>query len=93
MEPAALPAKPLAPNTALAALLGGAVCIALSPIWVRIADVGPTASAFWRVFLAVPLLWILFFSSKETERKFVLPRWRYMVAAGIAFAGDLAFRH
>jgi hypothetical protein len=46
-------------NLALAALLAGATCIALSPIWVRLADVGPTASAFWRVALAVPLLWLL----------------------------------
>src|SRR2546421_206397 len=38
---------------ALAALLSGATCIALSPIFVRIADVGPSASAFWRVALLV----------------------------------------
>ena len=93
MEPAAPPTKPLASNTALAALLGGAVCIALSPIWVRISDVGPTASAFWRVFLAVPLLWILFFSVKTKEKKIFPPQWRTMLAAGIAFAGDLAFWH
>ncbi len=41
---------------ALLALFCGATFIALSPIWVRLADVGPTASAFWRVALAVPLL-------------------------------------
>ena len=93
MEPAALPAQPFAAGPALAALLGGAACIALSPIWVRISDVGPTASAFWRVFLAVPLLWILFFSSRTAGKKFVPPPWPYMIAAGIAFAGDLAFWH
>jgi len=43
--------------SALLALFGGATFIALSPIWVRLADVGPTASAFWRVALAAPLLW------------------------------------
>jgi drug/metabolite transporter (DMT)-like permease len=93
MEPADPPAKPLAAGSALAALLGGAACIALSPIWVRISDVGPAASAFWRVTLAVPLLWILFFSARTTEEKFVPPPWRYLIAAGIAFAGDLAFWH
>ncbi len=93
MEPAAPPAKPPVAGSALAALLGGAACIALSPIWVRISDVGPTASAFWRVTLAVPLLWILFFSSAQPERKSVPPQWRHMIAAGIAFAGDLAFWH
>jgi len=78
---------------ALAALFGGAVCIALSPIWVRVSEVGPTASAFWRVFLAVPLLWILFFSFKTTETKIIPPQWGAMIAAGVAFAGDLAFWH
>jgi hypothetical protein len=63
-----------------------------SPIWVRVADVGPTASAFWRVMLAVPLLWILFFSLASKEKKAALPRAPFLLA-GIAFAGDLAFWH
>ena len=75
----------------LVALFAGATCIALSPIWVRVADVGPTASAFWRVALAVPLLWILFFSLRTAEtKKIPLPA---LVATGLAFAGDLAFWH
>jgi len=80
-------------SSPLIALFAGATFIALSPIWVRIADVGPTASAFWRVFLAVPLLWILFFSLQANERKVVPLQWRSMLAAGVAFAGDLAFWH
>ena len=77
----------------LVALFAGATCIALSPIWVRLADVGPTASAFWRVALATPLLWLLFaFSSKD--RKFLdKSQRRLLLASGIAFAGDLAFWH
>jgi len=78
---------------ALFSLFAGATFIALSPIWVRVSEVGPTASAFWRVFLAVPLLWILFFSVKTKERKNFPPQWRYLLAAGVAFAGDLAFWH
>jgi drug/metabolite transporter (DMT)-like permease len=75
----------------LVALFAGATCIALSPIWVRVSDVGPTASAFWRVCLAVPLLWILFFALKTSEtKKIPLPP---LLAAGFAFAGDLAFWH
>ena len=78
---------------ALIALLAGATCIALSPIWVRLSDVGPTASAFWRVALAVPLLWILFaFNSKDRK---TLGKGQYLplLLAGIAFAGDLVFWH
>jgi drug/metabolite transporter (DMT)-like permease len=77
----------------LIALFAGAVFIALSPIWVRVSEVGPTASAFWRVSLAVPLLWILFFSLKSGETKVPPFRRLPLLFAGIAFAGDLAFWH
>jgi drug/metabolite transporter (DMT)-like permease len=77
---------------ALAALFCGATFIALSPIWVRVADVGPTASAFWRVALAVPLLWGLV---TLQPRGPMAPRKErgLLLAAGLAFAGDLAFWH
>jgi len=77
---------------ALLALFCGAACIALSPIWVRVSEVGPTASAFWRVALAVPLLWIAFvsFPGKASVEK---PNPYLLFAAGVAFAGDLAFWH
>jgi len=77
----------------LFALFAGAIFIALSPIWVRVSEVGPTASAFWRVTLAVPLLWVLFaFNSKDRK---ILDKGRLLplLAAGAAFAGDLAFWH
>ena len=77
---------------AIFALLMGATCIALSPIWVRVVDVGPTVSAFWRVALAVPLLWVVFLSvSRTTSWKKANPY--LLLAAGLAFAGDLAFWH
>lgn len=77
----------------LIALFAGAICIALSPIWVRVSDVGPTASAFWRVCLALPLLWALLFSLKTKEMKRIGTSVPLLVVAGIAFAGDLAFWH
>ena len=80
-------------GSSLFALFAGAVFIALSPIWVRVSDVGPTASAFWRVCLAVPLLWILYFSLKTKETKAIKTQFPLLVVAGIAFAGDLVFWH
>ena len=77
----------------LFALFAGAIFIALSPIWVRVSEVGPTASAFWRVCLAVPLLWVLFFSLKTKETKSINTQFPLLLVAGIAFAGDLAFWH
>lgn len=78
--------------SALAALFCGATFIALSPIWVRVADVGPTASAFWRVALAVPLLWGVVALTPRAGSAARRERW-LLAAAGLAFAGDLAFWH
>ncbi|MGE3161483.1 MAG: DMT family transporter [Burkholderiales bacterium] len=77
---------------ALAALFCGATFIALSPIWVRVADVGPTASAFWRVALAVPLLWGIVALLPRASGASRRDGW-LLAAAGLAFAGDLAFWH
>ena len=78
---------------ALLALFAGATCIALSPIWVRVADVGPTASAFWRVTLAVPLLWVLFLFNSKGRKPLNKSEIKPLLFTGIAFAGDLVFWH
>ncbi len=93
METEAAPDKPLASSIAFGALLLGATCIALSPIWVRVSDVGPTASAFWRVALAVPLLWLLYPLAPQKTAHRGRAQWMLFAAAGFAFAGDLAFWH
>jgi drug/metabolite transporter (DMT)-like permease len=79
-------------NPALFALLAGATCIALSPIFVRVSEAGPTATAFWRVAIAVPVLWLLYLRSRKTTRRYS-GQWPLLMAAGFAFAGDLAFWH
>ena len=79
---------------ALAALFFGATCIALSPIFVRLSEAGPTATAFWRVALAVPALWLLVLvvPARSRDKGFPGDKPLYL-AAGLAFAGDLAFWH
>ncbi len=79
-------------NPALGALLLGASCIALSPIFVRLSEAGPTATAFWRVALAVPVLWIVYFARTKPGAS-LRPNHGLLFAAGAAFAGDLAFWH
>lgn len=79
-------------NPALVALLAGATCIALSPIFVRLSEAGPTATAFWRVAIAVPFLWLFYLKSQKTTRRYA-GKWPLLLAAGFAFAGDLAFWH
>jgi drug/metabolite transporter (DMT)-like permease len=83
-------------NPALVALLAGATFIALSPIFVRLAleaGVGPTAAAFWRVALAVPVFWLMYAFKRPPRLRRYSGKWPLLIAAGLAFAGDLAFWH
>ena len=80
-------------NPALAALLSGATFIALSPIFVRVSEAGPTATAFWRVALAVPALWSLYWLRRGAPVRRYSSKWLLLIAAGLAFAGDLGFWH
>ena len=80
-------------GSSLFALFAGAVFIASSPIWVRVAEVGPTTSAFWRVALAVPFLWMIFALNRKSEKTLDKTQFMPLLVAGIAFAGDLVFWH
>ena len=77
---------------AFAALIGGNVALSLGAMLVRLADTGPTASAFWRMTIALPLL--LIFAWRETGGR-MPPRSAVVIAtiAGIFFALDLAAWH
>jgi len=75
-----------------AALVAGALAMGGSPIFVRLADVGPFASAFWRVALALPAL----YAWTRLSDSDAAPAGRFGVAtilAGLAFTGDLIFWH
>ncbi len=87
---------------ALVLLFAGALTLGFSPILVRLSEVGPTATAFHRVFLALPLLWL--WNAADTHRaansETTAPRrpptrrdYAIMALAGFFFAGDLAFWH
>src|ERR1700752_5394333 len=78
-------------SVALAALVFGAVAMGASVLFVRWADVGPYASAFWRVFLALPFL---FAGIRIENRGAAWPRLdRAVLLAGLFFTGDLFFWH
>jgi drug/metabolite transporter (DMT)-like permease len=57
-----------------------------------VSEAGPTATAFWRVAIAVPVLWLFYWKSRKTTRRYA-GKWPLLIAAGFAFAGDLAFWH
>jgi len=76
---------------AFAALVCGAIAMGASVLFVRWADVGPYASAFWRVFLALPFL---FAWMRIESRSAAWPRLdRAILLAGLFFTGDLFFWH
>src|SRR6266853_3660320 len=84
---------------ALIALLAGALAIGSSGIFVRVSETGPTATAFWRGCLALPLLavWALL-ERRGTVRAGARqspPTLRdpMFLWAGVFFAGDLALWH
>jgi drug/metabolite transporter (DMT)-like permease len=82
---------------AFVALCAGAIAMGISPVFVRFAaaDIGPFASAFWRVFLALPVLyaWMRIDELRLPKSAPRLSYGRMTVFAGLAFVGDLFFWH
>jgi drug/metabolite transporter (DMT)-like permease len=79
-----------------AALVLGALAMGISPTFVRIADVGPIASAFWRVGAALPILWLWAAIEARSQRQPIGTTFRVnipILVAGVVFAGDLLFWH
>ena len=82
---------------ALLCVAGGAVAMGLSPIFMRWSELGPFATAFWRVALALPALyaWMRIETKANMRIKLFAPAlWQApTLLAGLAFAGDLFFWH
>ncbi|HTG44437.1 MAG TPA: DMT family transporter [Verrucomicrobiae bacterium] len=78
-------------QTAIAAVLLGATGIGVAPVLVRLSESGPVATAFFRIFLSLPLCWVWFLGSTggKLERGAILP----LVMGGLFFAGDLSVWH
>ena len=78
---------------ALAALLIANVALAFGPLFVRIADTGPVASAFWRITLAAPVLIMIALGSGWRPQHIGRSIWAFVAFAGVFFAADLASWH
>ena len=80
---------------ALVALLSGAVGIAFAPIFVRLSELGPSATAFYRLLFALPVLWawMLWSERRGAARPATRHDYWHLLLAGLFFAGDLAFWH
>ncbi|MBC8129940.1 MAG: DMT family transporter [Rhizobiaceae bacterium] len=80
---------------ALALLVVGAMAMGISPVFVRHSEVGPFASAFWRVALALPVLIVWALATRDSAAAPFLSRIRHrgVVLSGLFFTGDLIFWH
>jgi drug/metabolite transporter (DMT)-like permease len=70
---------------AFLALILGNVALAFGPWLVRLADTGAVATGFWRLILALPLLWLVGVTTKQA------PHWPRRTLALLIFAGALFY--
>ena len=96
-QPAVAVTKPSDGTLALSSLLLGAGGIAFAPIFVRLSELGPTATAFYRLLFALPALWLWLQVQNRGPQRPAGPRNHRdrarLAAAGLFFAGDLALWH
>jgi drug/metabolite transporter (DMT)-like permease len=77
------------------ALLIGATGIGLAPILVRLSETGPVATAFYRLALAQPIVWLLLRREQDAasrERPHGRDIWLAAIA-GLLFTADLSIWH
>jgi len=79
------------------ALLGGATGIGFAPILVRWSETGPTATAFYRLLFALPLLWLWAGWERRKNPAVRQPAghkdFAMLALAGLLFTGDLSIWH
>lgn len=85
--------SPRTPRGAIVAVVCANIALAFGPWFVRLADTGPVAAAFWRIALALPLLLAM---AGWSDRRALLPKRALLVPlliGGVAFAIDLGSWH
>jgi drug/metabolite transporter (DMT)-like permease len=80
---------------AFIALLIGGTGTGFAGIFVRLTDVSPLASAFWRMALAAPMLWIWALSVRKRDiaSRLRVDYSRILLLCGAFFAGDIGVMH
>ncbi len=78
---------------AFAAVVVANIALAFGPVFVRAAETGPVASAFWRITLAAPLLAAMAFAGGARSQRMTGGLWWLLALAGVAFAADLSTWH
>src|SRR5258708_35443650 len=71
---------------ALTALLGGILLSGITPVLVRLAETDPAATGFWRMVLALPLVFLL----PRDRRPLAWSDIKCVILGGAAYGADLA---
>lgn len=79
-------------NNARLRLFIGAALISLSPVWVRLTDVSPSVSGFYRVFFGGAAL-VIFLLLTRKRLQFSKQAWWLLIIASVFFMLDLWFWH
>ena len=74
-------------------LIVGAAAIAFAPVFVRVSEVGPVSTAFYRMVLAVPALALWLRWGGDDEPKLERREYLRLALAGFFFAGDMSLWH
>lgn len=82
----------LSQGRAILLLIFGALMIGFAPIAVRLSEVGPQATAFWRFAFALPIIMLL---ARRFDGSLMAPASArgFLIAAGMCFGVDIAFWH
>jgi drug/metabolite transporter (DMT)-like permease len=90
-------AAPRAGRWALLVLVLGALMLSFSGVLVKLSEVGPSATAFYRMTLSLPLLLLLMTGERRAAaapaRRIERRDWRLIAGAGMFLAGDLVSWH
>lgn len=82
---------------ALFYLVIGAIAIGFAPIFVRLSQVGPIATGFWRMAIAFPILTLLSigqgYTRPDDQQASSLKDYLWLLLSGVLFGGDLATWH
>lgn len=82
----------------MAALLAGATAIGFAPLFVRLSEVGPSTTAAYRVFMALPFIWAWMMWEQRGGRPpgaqpASVRDFGGLAIAGLLFVADLALWH
>jgi len=88
-------ANPRTVRLALVLLFVATFAVAISGTMVRLSETGPTATAFWRMALAVPAMWLMMGFERRggvtvTARTPTVHDFLLLAAAGLAFGIEIA---